>query len=154
MVARWPGSTHDSFVFNNCALKQSLERGQYNFGRPYCHLIGDSGYALRPYLLTPVAHPADAHERQYNKALKGTRYLSETMEDGVLLSERHRGQTHIHTRKNCKVIMATAVLHNMRKFDGMIDDPVILDERPIDNAILDVGERAAAFRREFIRRMF
>ena len=55
--------------------------------------------------------------------------------------------------KNCKVIMATAVLHNMRKFDGMIDDPVILDERPIDNAILDVGERAAAFRREFIRRM-
>ena len=35
----------------------------------------------------------------------------------------------------------------MRKFDGMIDDPVILDERPIDKAILDLDEHAAAFRR-------
>ena len=154
MVARWPGSTHDSFVFNNCALKQSLEKGQYNFGRPYCHLIGDSGYALRPYLLTPVAHPADAHERQYNKALKGTRYLSETTFGQWKMVFRclsdTGGKLMFTPEKNCKVIMATAVLHNMRKFD----DPVILDERPIDNAILDVGERAAAFRREFMRRMF
>ena len=114
VVARWPGSTHDSFVFNNCALKQSLERGQYNFGRPYCHLIGDSGYALRPYLLTPVAHPADAHERQYNKALKGTRYLSETTFGQWKMVFRclsdTRGKLSFSPEKKCKVIVATAVL--------------------------------------------
>ena len=40
VVARWPGSTHDQLIFNNCALKHRFEGGEFN----ECVLLGDSGY--------------------------------------------------------------------------------------------------------------
>ena len=39
IVARWPGSTHDSKVFDNSHLGAMLERGAYEG-----HLLGDNGY--------------------------------------------------------------------------------------------------------------
>ncbi|XP_017473901.1 PREDICTED: uncharacterized protein LOC108364652 [Rhagoletis zephyria] len=49
--AKYPGATHDSAVFNMSALKPQLEddyhRGERNI------LLGDAGYALQPYMLTP-----------------------------------------------------------------------------------------------------
>ncbi|KAF4110753.1 hypothetical protein G5714_007784 [Onychostoma macrolepis] len=53
MVAKWPGSTHDSFVWANSAAGQDAERGV--LGRPF--FLGDSGYPLRTYLLNPVTNP-------------------------------------------------------------------------------------------------
>nr|XP_034334755.1 putative nuclease HARBI1 [Crassostrea gigas] len=47
IVAKWPGSTHNSFILENSALKDMFERGA----------IPDSGYPLRPWLLTPVLNP-------------------------------------------------------------------------------------------------
>ena len=44
----WPGSVHDSRVFNNSPLKTRLEALP-----PQFHLIGDSVYALNQYLLVP-----------------------------------------------------------------------------------------------------
>lgn len=45
VVARWPGSAHDSTIFNNCEVRQQLERGEY----------GDYviGYANTAYMCTP-----------------------------------------------------------------------------------------------------
>lgn len=40
IVARWPGSTHDQTIFNNCTLKHRLEIGQFRNGI----LLGDGGY--------------------------------------------------------------------------------------------------------------
>ena len=53
-----PRSSHDSTIFNESAIGQALRAGR--FGENY--LIGDSGYACTPYLLTPYATPNDAHK--------------------------------------------------------------------------------------------
>ena len=53
-----PGSSHDSTIFNESAIGQALRTGRFGEG----YLIGDSGYACTPYLLTPYATPNDAHK--------------------------------------------------------------------------------------------
>lgn len=110
IVARWPGSCHDQTVFNNSRLKFNFENGQ--FGR--FHLIGDSGYAVKPYLLTPLQNTNTEPERLYNEALIRTRNVVER-QYGVwkrrfpVLS---RGiQVDINTA--LVIIIATAVLHNI-----------------------------------------
>ena len=49
VVSQWPGSTHDNTVFENCGLKAWLHQN------PVGWLLGDAGYALKPYVLTPKA---------------------------------------------------------------------------------------------------
>ena len=39
--------------------------------------VGDSGYPLRPYLLTPISHQTDEAEEAYNRAHKKARRLIE-----------------------------------------------------------------------------
>ncbi|XP_036335023.1 putative nuclease HARBI1 [Rhagoletis pomonella] len=55
--ARYPGATHDATVFNMSSLKPQLEddyrRGERNL------LLGDAGYALQPYMLTPFRNTDD-----------------------------------------------------------------------------------------------
>ncbi|XP_014678045.1 PREDICTED: putative nuclease HARBI1 [Priapulus caudatus] len=49
--ARFPGSAHDMAVFDCSNIQQRMENGDLqNKGL----LLADSGYALRPYLMTPV----------------------------------------------------------------------------------------------------
>ena len=64
LVASWPGSTHDARIFENSHLCTQLQEGNYA-GR---HLLGDSGYACSPSLVTPVLNPALAEEVRYNAA--------------------------------------------------------------------------------------
>ena len=45
-----PGSCHDSFIFRSSALGRSLEEGVHDTEDGL--LLGDSGYALRSYLMT------------------------------------------------------------------------------------------------------
>ncbi|KAL1256529.1 hypothetical protein QQF64_012074 [Cirrhinus molitorella] len=61
-VARWPGSTHDSFIVRNSSVGNRLEAGAGRDG----WLLGDRGYPLKPWLLTPIAHPQTAEEVHYN----------------------------------------------------------------------------------------
>ena len=53
VVAKWPGATHDAFIWANSNLCEIFENRQIGNG----WLIGDSGYPLRPWLLTPVSQP-------------------------------------------------------------------------------------------------
>lgn len=50
IVVRWPGSTHDSYIFNNSRLKRLFEEGRYG----NAVLVGDSGYACKSYMMTPL----------------------------------------------------------------------------------------------------
>ncbi|XP_060846433.1 putative nuclease HARBI1 [Rhopalosiphum padi] len=51
IVARWPGSSHDSTIFNNSSIRGKFERGEMSDSL----LIGDSGYPIRPLLLTKLS---------------------------------------------------------------------------------------------------
>uniref|UniRef100_A0A671QP25 Putative nuclease HARBI1 n=1 Tax=Sinocyclocheilus anshuiensis TaxID=1608454 RepID=A0A671QP25_9TELE len=80
IVAKWPVSTHDSFVWANSAVCQGSEEG--DFGDSW--LLGDRRYPLRPYLLTPVQHPATIAEERFNQANGRTHSIVESKNVGVL----------------------------------------------------------------------
>ncbi|KAK9739863.1 DDE superfamily endonuclease [Popillia japonica] len=56
MNARYPGSVHDAAIWMMSNVNRHL-RNEYLNGRLNCHLIGDEGYPLSPWLL--VQHPGD-----------------------------------------------------------------------------------------------
>ncbi|XP_041461904.1 putative nuclease HARBI1 isoform X2 [Lytechinus variegatus] len=58
IVARWPGSTHDSRIFSEW-------------------LLGDSGYPCLPFLLTPLLNPLGRPQVRYNSAHKRGRCVIE-----------------------------------------------------------------------------
>ena len=74
ICARWPGATHDSYILQNSQIGVALsERNEAIDGV----LIGDSGYPLRPFLMTPFGNPIGATQRRYNRSLKSTRSIIE-----------------------------------------------------------------------------
>lgn len=56
VVARWPGSVHDSRIFDN-----SRARVLYEENRVPGVLLGDAGYACHPFLMTPLVNPGSAN---------------------------------------------------------------------------------------------
>ena len=61
IVARWPGSTHDSRIFRESNLCRDQERNN-NDGRNGV-ILGDAGYPLLPYLMTPLNNPNTPAQR-------------------------------------------------------------------------------------------
>lgn len=74
IVARWPGSTHDSYIFNNCYRKAMFEQGRYD----NAVLVGDGEYASKSYMMTPLDRCNTAAEHLYNESRFG---------QGILLSD-------------------------------------------------------------------
>jgi hypothetical protein len=68
VVARWPGSTHDSRNFQNSNICARLERKEIQG-----ILIGDNGYPLRPYLITPLLTCTTREQRHFNYTLCNAR---------------------------------------------------------------------------------
>uniref|UniRef100_A0AAZ1XDW7 Putative nuclease HARBI1 n=1 Tax=Oreochromis aureus TaxID=47969 RepID=A0AAZ1XDW7_OREAU len=54
IVAKWPGSTHDARMLSESGIRQLFER---RYVPANCHLLGDSGYPCKPWLLTPYLQP-------------------------------------------------------------------------------------------------
>lgn len=69
IVARWPGSTHDSTIFNNSNIRGRFERGELGDNL----LVGDSGYPVKTYLITPLLRPAKNEEQLFNESQIRTR---------------------------------------------------------------------------------
>lgn len=71
--ARWPGSTHDSRVFQCSGIGFKLANNEING-----FILGDSGYPLTSYLSTPFkSETLNAAELQYQKRHCKTRNLIE-----------------------------------------------------------------------------
>ena len=64
VVSKWPGSVHDSRIWNECGLKRGFENGCVPGS---CHLIGDSGCPCQPWLLTPYLEPRTEAQEAYNR---------------------------------------------------------------------------------------
>lgn len=60
VIARWPGSAHDSTIFSNSRLSELMHSAPLN----KYHLLGDSGYACQPFLMTPLSQPNTPAERR------------------------------------------------------------------------------------------
>lgn len=150
--ARYPGSTHDSYIFGGSELYAFLENlylqnpNEFNFllgmsnvkASKFSFLNskmffskGDSGYALLPFLMNVVeGDNLTMPEINYNRIILSVRHLIERtigvlkMRFRSILGER---QLRYHQTKVSKIIYTCATLHNfliMNGFDIMHDiDP-------------------------------
>jgi hypothetical protein len=117
VVANYPGNTHDSFIWNNSQVQELLRQIHREGHRDY-YLIGDSGYALRPWLFTPVTPvpQQDTPEHRYNEVIKQIRSLIERC-NGLLKARfrcclKHR-VLHYTPEMAGKIVNACVVLHNL-----------------------------------------
>ena len=130
IVARWPGSTHDARIFENSAIAEQFRNGATNG-----LLLGDSGYACRAYLMTPLLNPRSEAERRYNTAHRRTRCVIERC-FGVLKRRfpcLHSGMR-TALRNTLVIIVAVAALHNfaLMQREGDMDDDDDDDDVPQD----------------------
>lgn len=141
IVAQWPGSTHDNFIWSSCHLARRFENGEIQNG----WLIGDSGYGLKSHLLTPFLATETIGQRRYNSAHRKTRVLIENA-FGILKArfrclDKSGGKLMFPPTKCCKIITAAAILHNIAISHQMPEPNVqdidfhtdYLHEGPIDN---------------------
>lgn len=127
IVARWPGSTHDSHVFRMSGIRQTIEEKFHSINDGV--VLGDSGYACKPYLMTPYLRPSiPAHER-FNSDHSRTRV---TIVRAFGWWKRRFHVLHAEIRMTpetvCTVIGACAVLHNL---DILFREPVIDDGQDV-----------------------
>jgi len=111
IVTKYPGSTHDAFIWRECAVCSYMATNDNGW------LLGDSGYPLSPFLMTPVINATTAADQAYNKRHSKTR---NTIERAFgLLKMRFRC---LHKTGGClqspptgcvHIICTCAVLHNI-----------------------------------------
>ncbi|XP_062580377.1 putative nuclease HARBI1 isoform X2 [Saccostrea cucullata] len=102
IVCKYGGATHDAFILANSSIPEMMEQlpgGGW--------LLGDSGYPLRPWLMTPILAPQARQEEKFNKSHIKTRNCVERA-FGVLksrfrqMSAQNRRSFGIHPCKVCQ----------------------------------------------------
>lgn len=144
---RYPGSTHDSVIFDRSALRIRFETNQIGG-----IILGDNGYPCRRYLLTPVINPAAGPEQNYNRSHIRTRNIIERV-FGAWKRRfpclRRRLLTKLET--SVAIICATATLYNIAKNVQEEDFDEVINDMPLeDNIIIEANNNGLAFRRAFI----
>ncbi|XP_024888320.1 putative nuclease HARBI1 isoform X2 [Temnothorax curvispinosus] len=155
IVVRHPGSAHDAVIFDRSSVRCRFELG-YLDGI----LLGDSGYACRKYLLTPVLRPDNNAEIRYNNAHKKTRVIIEQL-FGVWKRRFPCLYYGLRTKLSTSVaiICATAVLHNICIYHGFEEIEQEHNEQEQNEVFEAVFNReedgiGLTYRRAFILRHF
>nr|CAI5866020.1 unnamed protein product [Callosobruchus analis] len=135
--ARFPGSTHDSFIWSQSRVSDALERIYRQNPTNTFFVIGDSGYPTRPWILTPILNPETEQEEQFNERFCSIRCGIERC-IGVLKNcfrclLKHR-VLHYSPRVAATIVNACVVLHNMCII-ATVPDPQEDDEGDIDFGI-------------------
>ncbi|XP_031331955.1 putative nuclease HARBI1 [Photinus pyralis] len=133
IVARWPGSVHDSTIFGNSRLKALMETDYQDY-----FLVGDSGYPVENYLMTPLLNPNTPAQHLYNEAQIRTRNV---VERSYGVWKRRFAVLSLGLRvkltTTLNIIVATAVLHNIAINMKVINPPPV--EVNIENVEWDVA---------------
>lgn len=119
------GSTHDSFIWKHSAVRQELRTSHRNGQR--WMLLGDSGYPLEPWLLTPDLNaPVGSPAWRYTSAHGKTRNCVERTNGAVKVRFRSIMEERV-LRYAPKIvgplINACCALHNLCIAEGLPDFP-------------------------------
>lgn len=141
--AGYGGATHDAYIWRESEIRSHLESLQSETS----YLLGDSGYALREYMMTPVDNAIeDSPEGRYNSLQKRARSTIERT-FGVLkgrwrclLSAR---ELHYCPATAGQIILACCVLHNICVRAG-IEAPELLQDDIDTERTRQVASQAAS----------
>lgn len=139
IVARCPGSTHDSRIFDNSRLRARLELGLESGDLDSSWLVGDGGYACRDYLLTTFRSPTTRAKMEYNLSHARTRNVIERV-FGVWKNTFQVLRTGLTTKRetSMNIIVACAVLWNVRRsLNSYAEKKSMEFERPEDDSTED-----------------
>ncbi|GFN90770.1 protein alp1-like, partial [Plakobranchus ocellatus] len=109
-VARHPGRAHDARVLRESALFAGMERQP-----PLVNglILGDSGYPIRDWLITPFGQPANVQEERLNLAHRETRV---TVERCIGVLKRRFYCLHmelcVEPHVASRIVYACCMLHN------------------------------------------
>ncbi|XP_045506318.1 putative nuclease HARBI1 [Colias croceus] len=118
--ATFGGATHDAYIWRNSEINNHLQQ-LHNNGESIW-LLGDSGYPLRPWLLTPIVNavPGTAEDHYTNVHCSARNTVERCI--GVLKTRwrcllAHR-VLHYDHHTVAKIINACCVLHNIANQQG------------------------------------
>ena len=118
VVARWPGSSHDSFILETSGIYEKFEQRLFDDS----WLLGKSGYSLKPWLLTPIANPRCAEESKYNNLHRKTQNFIErafaVLKSRWRISDHTGGSLCYTPEKVRKITVNCCVLHNICRRNG------------------------------------
>ena len=114
VVVKWPGSTHDAFIWRQSGINLKIASKEIPIIDGW--FLGDSGYPLRPNLMTPLLSPVTPRERRYNHAFLKTRKTIEYT-FGIWKSrwrsmDKTGGSLCYSPERVCKLILSSMKLHN------------------------------------------
>lgn len=107
-VIRWPGSVHDARILRSSHLFQRFQQTA-----PDGILLGDSGYPLLPWLMTPFATVTNDSQQRYNSVHATTRGTIERLNGVIKRRFACLNYLRVEPQKACHVICACIVLHNI-----------------------------------------
>lgn len=120
VVSRFPGSTHDAAIWHVSDDRAAMERAHRN-GDKNSWLLGDSGYPLQPWLLTPYSNPTGHAQNKFNEHHISTRNVIERC-NGVLKTRfRCLSSDNVlryNPKKVSQIINVCCALHNICLKDG------------------------------------
>lgn len=145
VVAGWPGSVHDSRILRNSAVYNTAA----NKFPGNSHLLGDGGYLLQTWLMTPYRDNGHLTPDQtfFNSVLSSIR---QTVERSIrLLKGRSRKLQHLdHLNQKLIVllIIGACVLHNVCLLHDDFDEGYMLDNEEDNDNDNDNDNGAAGHR--------
>ncbi|XP_017482828.1 PREDICTED: putative nuclease HARBI1 [Rhagoletis zephyria] len=135
--ARFPGSCHDAGIWTTSPIR--IKVITEHVSGVFKWLLGDSGYPLEPWLLTPIASPASANELLFNKVhIKARNGIERAF--GILKSRfrclsKERVLRYSHTNA-AFIVYTCAIFHNILQKRGIYitEETMLPEDSTPDNA--------------------
>ncbi|XP_064644736.1 putative nuclease HARBI1 [Lineus longissimus] len=125
--ACWPGSVHDSRIWKYSDVGRTMIHSRHGG-----LLLGDEGYGIAPWLLTPYSDPVLPFEKAFNRAHSKEKVIIERCFGQV--KRRFpilNGKIRVRLVKVPSVIVACFMLHNISKYlDDQDDFPELENDEP------------------------
>jgi len=136
----WPGSVHDSRIFRNSSLGQTLSENADHLCPGGSFLLGDAGYPLTCHLITPVRDTGSlsSAEKLFNYYHSSTHMVIERS-FGLLKGRFQRLKMVTAEVDKCvQTIVCACILHNMCMSSDGNTDKLELDQLVTEGVEPDV----------------